>query len=103
MIPSRPARRPGSAAAAEQPLNLVFAQGGKESFKGLDVSAINAAPLHVPIHGDVRGPSVLKAQIYLDRVHFSVGSIDGRWGRNSAISVWWWQQGHGIEPTGDVD
>ena len=41
--------------------------------------------------------------MYLDRDHFSVGSIDGRWGRNSAITVWWWQKAHGMPPTGDVD
>ena len=46
---------------------------------------------------------MLRAQLLLDRAHYSVGVIDGRWGRNSAIAVWWWQHAHGIEPTGDVD
>jgi lipoprotein-anchoring transpeptidase ErfK/SrfK len=77
--------------------------GQKQSFKGLDANAINAAPVNVPITGDVRGPSVLRAQVYLDRAHFSVGAIDGRWGRNSAIAVWLWQRAHGMQPTGDVD
>jgi len=85
------------------PLNINIVHGMKESFKGLDANAINAAPVSLPITGDVRGPSVLKAQVYLDRNHFSVGSIDGRWGRNSAISVWWWQRSHGLEGTGEVD
>jgi len=89
------------AAAAAQ--SIQFVTGAKESFKNLDANAINAAPVNVPITGDVQGPSVLKAQVYLDRAHFSVGVIDGRWGKNSAISVWWWQRSHGIEPTGDVD
>jgi lipoprotein-anchoring transpeptidase ErfK/SrfK len=88
-------------AAAEQA--LVFATKGKETFKGLAPDAINAAPIHVPIKGDVGGPSVLKAQVYLDRLHYSVGVLDGRWGRNSAITVWWWQRAHGIPETGDVD
>jgi lipoprotein-anchoring transpeptidase ErfK/SrfK len=74
-----------------------------ETFKGLDANAINASPVTVPITGDVRGPSVLKAQVYLDRLHFSVGAIDGRWGRNSAITTWWWQRAHGLPATGDVD
>jgi lipoprotein-anchoring transpeptidase ErfK/SrfK len=77
--------------------------GHKETFKGLDAAAINNAPINLPVTGDVRGPSVLKTQVYLDRDHFSVGAIDGRWGRNSAITVWWWQKAHGIAPTGDVD
>lgn len=80
-----------------------FVTGKKETFKGLDTKGINAAPVNVPIAGDVRGPSVLRAQVLLDRVHYSVGVIDGRWGRNSAIAVWWWQQAHGIAATGDVD
>ena len=89
--------------AAASALNIQFVSGQKETFKGLDVNAINAAPVNVPITGDVRGPSVLKTQVLLDRNHFSVGALDGRWGRNSAISVWWWQKSHGLPPTGDVD
>ena len=88
--------------AAQQP-QINFVTGQKETFKGRDANAINAAPVNLPIAGDVRGPSVLRAQVYLDRAHFSVGSIDGRWGRNSAISVWWWQRAHGLETTGDLD
>ena len=89
-------------AAASAP-NIQFVSGQKETFKGADANAINAAPVSVPITGDVRGPSVLKAQVFLDRNHFSVGALDGRWGRNSAISVWWWQKAHNLPPTGDVD
>lgn len=91
------------AAAAQQLANLQFVTGQKQSFKGLDANGINASPVLVPITGDMKGPSVLRAQVYLDRAHFSVGSIDGRWGRNSAISVWWWQRSHGLQATGDVD
>jgi lipoprotein-anchoring transpeptidase ErfK/SrfK len=89
--------------STQPPLKLQIVHGMKESFKGLDVNAINSALVNLPITGDVRGPSVLRTQVYLDRNHFSVGTIDGRWGRNSAITVWWWQKGHGLDPTGDVD
>ena len=95
--------RARQAVAAEPPRPLVFVTGVKEKFKDLDANGINDAPINLPITGDVHGPSVLKAQVYLDRAHFSVGVIDGRWGRNSAITVWWWQRSHGLEPTGDVD
>ena len=90
-------------AAAQLPANFRFVTGVKERLKGLDVNAINAAPINVPIIGDVLGPSVLRAQVYLDRIHYSVGVIDGRWGRNSAITVWWFQRARGIEATGDLD
>jgi len=92
-----------AAAAQQPPQNFRFVTGVKERFKGLDAMGINNAPISVPITGDVNGPSVLRAQVYLDRIHFSVGVIDGRWGRNSAITVWWYQRARGIEPTGDVD
>jgi len=92
--------------AAQQALQIQFVtrtKKSKETFEHLDANAINNAVVMIPIHGDVRGPSVLKAQIFLDRMHFSVGALDGRWGRNSAITVWWWQRAHGLEGTGDVD
>ena len=92
-----------ASAAPLPPSPFQFVSGVKQKFKGLDATGINAAPVSLPITGDVRGPSVLRTQVYLDRDHFSVGSIDGRWGRNSAITVWWWQRSHGMEPTGDVD
>ena len=91
------------AAAEAAKLNFQFVSGKKETFKGLDANAINAAPVNLPITGDVHGPSVLRTQVFLDRNHFSVGSLDGRWGRNSAIAVWWWQHSHGLPATGDVD
>ncbi len=88
---------------APPPQPIQFVSGVKESFKHLDMNAINNAPVSLPITGEARGPSVLKAQVYFDRVHFSVGAIDGGWGKNSSIAVWQWQRSHGIEPTGDVD
>lgn len=91
------------AAAAAPPPNFRFVTDQKETFKGLDANAINSAPVNVPITGDVHGPSVLRAQVYLDRLHFSVGSIDGRWGRNSAITTWWYQRARNLPATGDVD
>src|SRR2546428_3837133 len=81
---ARQAQQPGTEPAPPQPMQ--FVSGVKESFKHLDMTAINSAPVNVPITGDQTGPSVLKAQVYLDRVHFSVGAIDGGWGKNSSIA-----------------
>jgi len=84
--------------AAAPAVAVTFVQDGKESFKGLaSAAAINGAPVVVPLKGDVSGPSVLKTQVYLDRNHFSVGVLDGRWGRNTAIALWWYQRSRGIE------
>jgi lipoprotein-anchoring transpeptidase ErfK/SrfK len=89
--------------AAAVPANFKFTTGAKEDWKVVDANAINNAPVNAPISGDVKGPSVLRAQVYLDRIHFSVGSLDGRWGRNSAITTWWYQRARGMAPTGDLD
>ena len=89
--------------AAPKPQTIQFVSGAKETLTGMTPESINSAPVSVPITGDVAGPSVLKTQVYLDRLNHSVGAIDGRWGKNSAISVWWFQRGRGINPTGDVD
>ncbi|MFL6248340.1 MAG: L,D-transpeptidase family protein [Thermoanaerobaculia bacterium] len=98
--------REAQARAAQAPappppadLKVTFVQNGKESFKGLDPNAINNAPVVVPLKGDVAGPSVLKTQVFLDRSGFSVGALDGRWGRNSAIALWWFQRSRGVAAT----
>jgi lipoprotein-anchoring transpeptidase ErfK/SrfK len=92
-------------AAAQKRANVdvKFVAGAKETFKGLDANAINNAPVSVPIQGDVAGPSVLKTQVYLDRADFSVGALDGRWGKNTGIALWWYQRSHGLPATGSVD
>ena len=78
-------------------VNVTFVPNGKEAFaKPIAPEAINSAPVVVPIKGDMAGPSVLKTQVYLDRLNFSVGALDGRWGRNSAIALWWYQRSRGI-------
>lgn len=89
--------RSGPPQGPQQPtLDVRFVPNGKESFKGLNPDAINSAPVVVPLKGDVSGPSVLKTQVYLDRLGFSVGVLDGRWGRNSSIALFWYQRTRGI-------
>ncbi|MFS8636820.1 MAG: L,D-transpeptidase [Gemmatimonadota bacterium] len=56
----------------------------------------------LPVAGGA-GPSVLHIQILLDRVGFSPGVIDGRWGKNTEKAVYWFQQRHGLETTGSMD
>lgn len=59
--------------------------------------------VHLPLGGQVEGPSVLRAQVLLDRARFSPGIIDGRWGKNTEKAVLWLQHDEGLTPTGIVD
>ncbi|HVT02610.1 MAG TPA: L,D-transpeptidase [Thermoanaerobaculia bacterium] len=74
-----------------------------EKLKGTQFAQIDSLPIHVPIDGDVSGPSVLRAQVLLDRLNYSVGIVDGRWGKNSGISALFFQRENGLEPTGNLD
>ncbi len=50
-----------------------------------------------------KGPGVLRAQILLDRAHFSCGEIDGEFGSNVQKTVNAFQQNRNLPVTGTVD
>ncbi|MEO8218306.1 MAG: L,D-transpeptidase family protein [Acidobacteriota bacterium] len=99
------AAQPAQPAQTQPAANITFAKTGKfsETMDTLNPATIDSMPVQVPIKGDVQGPSVLKTQVLLDRIRFSPGILDGRWGKNSEIAVYWFQQQNGITPTGTVD
>jgi lipoprotein-anchoring transpeptidase ErfK/SrfK len=74
-----------------------------ETWDDITAAAIEASPMHLPIRDDAEGPSVVRAQILLDRALFSPGIMDGRWGKNSEKAVYWFQQREGLPATGEVD
>ncbi|HVR41945.1 MAG TPA: L,D-transpeptidase [Thermoanaerobaculia bacterium] len=74
-----------------------------ESLEQVDWEALENRPVTVPIRGDVSGPSVLRAQLMLDRANFAPGVVDGHWGKNSEIATYWFQRSHGLEATGEID
>ena len=60
---------------------IVFA--GSATAAPLEIDAINDAQLHLPLPAKERiNPVVIKAQVLLDRAHFSPGEIDGKFGDN---------------------
>jgi len=48
------------------------------------------------------GPLVIRAQILLDRAHFSPGEIDGAYGEDLGIAVKGFQEKHNINPDGII-
>lgn len=63
----------------------------------LTAEAVNKA---APDAGDA---ALLRAQILLDRMHFSPGEIDGRGGTNTTRAIAGFQRHRGLEATGELD
>lgn len=74
-----------------------------EKWEDISPRSVNSVATHLPLHGDIAGPSVLRVQVLLDRALFSPGIIDGRWGKNTEKAVYWLQQREGLRRTGHVD
>jgi lipoprotein-anchoring transpeptidase ErfK/SrfK len=68
----------------------------------LNSETVNAAGINTA--GKKPGAAeILRAQILLDRAHFSPGEIDAIDGRNVRTALSGFQQAQGIEPTGSLD
>ncbi len=74
-----------------------------EKWAMISTEQINTGAAFLPLGGDVGGPSVYRVQILLDRALFSPGMMDGRWGKNTAKAVYFFQQREGLRTTGRVD
>lgn len=66
-------------------------------------AAADTFEVRLPVRGRTEGPSVMIVQTLLDRVAFSPGIIDGRWGKNTETAVYWFQRQQSLPPTGRVD
>ncbi|HEX2251697.1 MAG TPA: L,D-transpeptidase family protein [Thermoanaerobaculia bacterium] len=77
--------------------------GGSDSWEDIGPDAFESFQPVLPVPREGGGPTVLALQWMLDRVRFSPGVIDGRWGKNTEKAVYWLQDALGEEPTGEVD
>jgi lipoprotein-anchoring transpeptidase ErfK/SrfK len=109
-----PAQRPASQPAATRPrvapatAAASGTQGGSagpgpEKWEDITVQSANSGTYHLPVGRGQSGPSVLHVQVLLNRAFFSVGMLDGRWGRNTQNAVTWLQTREGLPATGAVD
>jgi lipoprotein-anchoring transpeptidase ErfK/SrfK len=75
----------------------------RESWADISPEAFTSFRPRLPVRREDGGPTVLALQQLLDRVRFSPGVIDGKWGKNTEKAVYWLQAALGLEPTGKVD
>lgn len=75
----------------------------KEKWSDVTAENVNKKEQYFPLSGDVAGPSVLRAQILLDRTNFSPGIIDAKWGKNTEKAVYWLQKSEALPANGQID
>ena len=68
----------------------------------IEADQINDPTLSSTIAVNARGSAVVRAQILLDRAHFSSGEIDGNYGTNLEKTVTAFQRAHGVVANGVV-
>jgi len=70
---------------------------------GVKADDVNNASLTPVLAHGAHGAAVVRAQILLDRQHFSCGEIDGDFGTNLTKAVTAYQSAHGLPANGTVD
>jgi hypothetical protein len=72
-------------------------------FGGVQPAAVNDPATRDPVGPNCNGSAVVRAQILLDRAHFSPAEIDGRYSPNLRIAIYGFQSARKLPMTGVVD
>jgi lipoprotein-anchoring transpeptidase ErfK/SrfK len=78
------------------------AMGPPTGMAAISPETVNADPTPGQLD-DSEGPAVLRAQVLLDRAHFSSGALNAKVSDNMAGAVRFFQQQHGLTVTGRLD
>ena len=68
----------------------------------ISVKSVNAAPTETSLRSEI-GPVVARTQILLDRARFSVGIINGKASKNTALALSWFQKSQNLPVTSMLD
>ncbi|HCE11084.1 MAG TPA: murein L,D-transpeptidase [Oxalobacteraceae bacterium] len=85
---------------------LVSAAAAPSSFAAgvpLTIDAVNSAEQLKPVGAGKKNASVLRAQILLDRAHFSSGEIDGAYGSNMRQALAGYQRKNGLDVNATIN
>jgi peptidoglycan hydrolase-like protein with peptidoglycan-binding domain len=85
-------------------LALVMSANALTGAHALDMNSVNAAELSSRPAQVKKGvnAAVIKAQVLLDRAHFSPGEIDGRFEENTRRAIAMFEDAQGIPPDGKL-
>jgi lipoprotein-anchoring transpeptidase ErfK/SrfK len=74
-----------------------------ETWDDITSESLGGGAVPLAVHTGSEGPAVTRLQILLDRVRFSPGIIDGKWGKNTEKAVYWLQRRERLTATGRAD
>ncbi|SKA05441.1 L,D-transpeptidase family protein [Novilysobacter spongiicola] len=104
---SRPMRTPLvialAGALAVAPFAAFSQDDAKDTAADRPLTAANEVSSDTIVDADASAAGVLRAQVLLERAHFSPGEIDGRWGSNTRRAIDAFQRRHDLDVTGKVD
>lgn len=93
----------GLVSAAPRPVNRTNRVAPRAKPPAYDVASVNDSQNRELVSPDSAGSAVVRAQILLDRAHFSPGEIDGRWGDNLQVAIVSYQAARMLNSSGVID